>query len=366
MMAPPARSGPEVRDDTITFRLHDPDGAFEAVGLMQDLRRPRDWTPFTRTGVMWSVDFPRLPVDRMEYQFKGVHRDGRDETFCDPANPLRAPGAFGDKSVVELPGYVRPWWLDTEPSAGAQLLATAVPSRALRTDLQLRVWSSRDTDVEEELPLLIAHDGPEYADYAGLTHFLDAATTAGSLPPMRAVLLEPPWPRDEHYSASAAYARALAMDLLPALRWLAPVPGDDRRFRVAMGASLGALAMLHVHRLRPQAFGGLYLQSGSYFRQRYDRQESGFPRFRRISRFVGDVLNAEGFSDPVPTTMTCGLVEENLANNRAVARALERQGYPVSMVANRDAHNYVGWRDTFEPHLTQLLAQVWPDRAEET
>ncbi len=366
MMAPPARCGPEVHDETITFRLHDPDEAFEAVGLMQDLRRPRDWTPLTKSGAVWSVEFPRLAVDRMEYQFKGVHRDGGDEVFCDPANPLRAPGAFGDKSVVEMPGYAPPAWLRGEAPPGGEVLRTTVPSRALRTDLQLRVWSSRNADVEAELPLLIAHDGPEYADYAGLLRYLDRATTTGVLPPMRAVLLEPPWPRDEHYSASATYARALAMDLLPALHWLAPVPDDNRRYRVAMGASLGALAMLHVHRLRPHAFGGLFLQSGSYFRQRYDRQESGFPRFRRISRFVGEVLNAPGFADPVPTTITCGSVEENLANNRAVARALEAQGYPVQMVTNRDAHNYAGWRDTFDPHLTDLLGGLWPDRPEET
>ena len=47
-------------------------------------------------------------------------------------------------------------------------------------------------------------------------------------------------------------------------------------------------------------------------------------------------------------------VEENLANNRVMASALDRQGYPVQMVVNADAHNYVGWRDTFAPHLTSL------------
>jgi enterochelin esterase family protein len=362
MMAAPAHSGPSVHDETITFRLHDPDQAFEAVGLMQDLRRPRDWTPLKKSepDAMWTVDVPRLAVDRMEYQFKGVHRDGGDEIFCDPTNPLRAPGAFGDKSVVLLPSYESPRWFDEFEPPGGELLSTTVPSRALRTDLHLRLWSSRDAGVEDELPLLVAHDGPEYADYAGLLRFLDVLTTSGALPPMRAVLLEPPWPRDEHYSASATYARALAMDLLPALQWLAPVPGNDRRYRVAMGASLGALAMLHAHRLRPHAFGGLYLQSGSFFRRRFDRQESGFPRFRRISRFVGEVLNAGAFAGPVPTVLTCGTVEENLANNRAVTEALERQGYPVRLIANRDAHNYVAWRDTFDPHLAQLLSALWP------
>ena len=101
------------------------------------------------------------------------------------------------------------------------------------------------------------------------------------------------------------------------------------------------------------------LQSGSFFRLRWDRQESGFPRFRRISRFVGQVLNAGPAATPIPITLTCGAPEENLANNRAVATALRRQGHAVTLHVNRDAHNYVGWRDALDPHLVELLARAW-------
>ena len=352
--------GPTVDDDRITFRLLDPDGAYEAVGLMQDLQRPRDWTPFERDGDTWVLRFPRPPVNRIEYQFKGVHPGATgDDVFCDPSNPLQVPGAFGNRSVLHLPGYDEPAWLHEPTAAAGESIATSVASRTLRADLAVRVWTSAGADVEDDLPVLIAHDGREYAEYSSLLTFLDWATATRCLPPMRAVLIDPPWPRDEHYSAAAAYARALATEVLPALQWLAPTPSGDRRFRVGMGASLGALAMLHAHRTRPQAFGGLFLQSGSYFRQRSDKQESGFPRFRRISRFVGEVLRAESFADPIPVTLTCGNVEENLSNNRAMAAALRRQGYDVELAVNRDAHNYVGWRDTFAPHLADLLGRLW-------
>src|SRR3712207_327124 len=89
-----AAAGPVVHDDVITFRLHDPDRAFQAVGLMQDLQRPRDWIAFSQDGEFWFLDFPRPDVDRMEYQLKGVHQDGGEEVFCDPGNPQQAPGAF--------------------------------------------------------------------------------------------------------------------------------------------------------------------------------------------------------------------------------------------------------------------------------
>jgi enterochelin esterase family protein len=61
----------------------------------------------------------------------------------------------------------------------------------------------------------------------------------------------------------------------------------------------------------------------------------------------------------MPVTLTCGAPEENLANNRAVATALRRQGHAVTLNVNRDAHNYVGWRDALDPHLVDLLARAW-------
>jgi enterochelin esterase family protein len=219
------------------------------------------------------------------------------------------------------------------------------------------VWSSPGVAADEAVPVLIAHDGPEYDQLSALTLMLRRMIEADRLPPMRAVLVAPV-DRDQTYSASAVYSRALTYDVLPAIERIAPAP-HGRRMRVGMGASLGALAMLHVHRSSPASFGALYLQSGSYFRQRFDKVESGFVRFRRISRFMGRVLTAEDWAHPIPVTMTCGTIEENLANNRATRDALERQGYDVMLHENRDGHNWVGWRDTFDPHLVNLLTKVW-------
>ena len=101
------------------------------------------------------------------------------------------------------------------------------------------------------------------------------------------------------------------------------------------------------------------LQSGSFFRRRWDGHEAGFARFDRIARFVGRVLRDGRSLRPMPVTVTCGAPEENLANNRAVAGALRRQGHEVTFVVNRDAHNYTAWRDTLDPHLADMLARAW-------
>ena len=110
---------------------------------------------------------------------------------------------------------------------------------------------------------------------------------AGALPPHRVALLAP-GDRDEWYSASARYARALADDVLPALRAAVAVRGTP----VGMGASLGALAMLHAQRRAPRRSAALFLQSGSFFMPRFDAHESRFPRFRRIVRVRARELRA--------------------------------------------------------------------------
>jgi enterochelin esterase family protein len=196
------------------------------------------------------------------------------------------------------------------------------------------------------------HDGPEYAAYAGLTRFLDAMSWEERIPPLRAALIQPV-DRNETYSASALYAGALVRELLPEITKRAP-----HGKRIGMGASLGALAMLHAHVRHPKSFDGLLLQSGSFFRQRYDKQESGFPRYRRITRFVGTVLRGVDVERTIPVAITCGTGEENRANNEDLAAALTVQGYAAWLAEVRDGHTWTSWRDSFDPHLPALIEAV--------
>jgi enterochelin esterase-like enzyme len=214
--------------------------------------------------------------------------------------------------------------------------------RGLRSDVRVRIWSPGGA----ALPLLVAHDGPEYDELSSLTRYSAAMIAAGVLPPHRVALVRPGH-RDEWYSGSALYGRALVADVLPAL--------GPARALVGMGASLGALAMLHAHRDVP--FAGLFLQSGSFFVPRHDSHEVRFPRYRRVVRVVRELTRDAG--PPVPATLTCGAAEENAANNRLMARALAAQGFDAELHELGDLHNYTAWRDALDPHLTRLLAKVW-------
>jgi enterochelin esterase-like enzyme len=348
-----SRTGPLVDAAGVTFRLADPHARLRGVRLYQEVRVPGDQLDFGYRRGVWSRYLPRPAVDRMEYLFELTHQNGGRETITDPVNPLRAAGAFGDKSVIEFVGYQRPAWLELA-GCPAQLSDFSVASRSLGSTVHGQLWSPESLDPTEPAPLLVAHDGPEYARLAALTQFVAELVGTGRIRPMRVALLAP-GDRNRWYAVNPAYARALAGEVLPRLAELAP-----STIRLGAGVSLGALAMLHAHRSSPEMFDGLFLQSGSFFQPELDPQERRFARFGPVTRFVADLAQAVADPRPLPVAMTCGLLEENLANNRAVAAILAGLGYRVELTEVRDVHNYTAWRDAFEPALTGLLTGVVP------
>ena len=231
-----------------------------------------------------------------------------------------------------------------------------VASRSLHARVRITLWSPAGVPDGAHLPLLAVHDGPEYDRNARLTALAAALVDTGRVPPHRVALLHP-GAREEWYSASALYARALVRDVLPAVGRTVAVAGAP----VGLGASLGALAMLHAQRRHPAAFSGLFLQSGSFFMPRFDHMEKGFPRFGRIVRFVRGVLRDTAFEHPIPATLTCAENEDNVHNNRRVAAALRLQEYRGALHETPGGHDFETWAGGLEHHLGDLLSTVWGD-----
>ncbi len=358
------RSGPSPRvdDDGLTFALADPAGRLMGARLHQEIGLPGPHDLARAATGEWELRVPLAAlrgVDRMEYLFEVEDRHGHRATITDPANPRRVGGAFGEKSEAVLPRYREPAWL-AWPEAEHTATPLEVGAPGLGRDVTGTLWSASSLGSREPAPLLVVHDGPEFASLGGFARYLGAATGAGVLPPLRAALLGP-GDRNGWYSANPAYARALDRDVLPALASVAPATA-----RVGVGVSLGAFALLHAHRAHPGSFDALMLQSGSFFTPQLDPQERSFPGFAAITACVADIHSSPaGRVDehPVPAVLTSGTAEENLANNRAMAATLRRLGYAVHTVEFRDAHNFTAWRDALHPHLTTLVTDLVADRA---
>jgi enterochelin esterase-like enzyme len=344
-VAPPA-----LLQGCLRFRLEDHDPSVTGVALECDraVRGPRE---LRREDTGWVLDLPRPDLLRLEYRF-AVRRGADTALVLDPDNPLRVPTAFGDRSVLELPGYTPPWWLEA-PRVDGILTPMTLAGETVH-DVPVTVWAPADLPDDHAAPLLLVHDGPEYDVLADLTGYGAALVGSGDLPPHRIALAHPVL-RDAWYSGSPRYLRTVAEAGLERLEERFAVAGPV----VVMGASLGGLTALLLGLLAAPRVGGVFSQSGSFFQVRHDDSESGYPYFNRISRLVQQVLDMRHPQHHLVVGMTCGALEENAANNRDMAAALRRAGHEVTHREVSDLHNYTAWRDALDPGLTQVLRAVW-------
>ena len=98
--------------------------------LCSDLPLSEARRAYARHNGEWRLELAPPPVARLEYELEVVDHDGDAALVCDPGNPHRAPGAFGEKSVLLLPGYAPPRWLAGEGVPGrTQELTPAARAR---------------------------------------------------------------------------------------------------------------------------------------------------------------------------------------------------------------------------------------------
>ncbi|MGI8434473.1 MAG: alpha/beta hydrolase [Nocardioidaceae bacterium] len=346
-------SAPRVTDDRLSFSLHDPSRHFVAVTLDCD-EAVESSRRFRRTASGWSLTIACPALTRLEYKLVVIARGGATHVICDPDNTERVTTAFGDRSVVLLPGYTTPWWLSIDAPPGR--LTELVHRDPVIGDLPIQLWSPAELDEGTPAPLLVVHDGPEYVDLAGLAAYASALTSTGGLRAFRMALMTP-LKRDEWYSANPAYVEATA----GALRLVSSRVTFESNL-VIMGASLGGLVALTVARALGGRCAGVFSQSGSFFTPMLDQQESAYPFFDRVVRAVATIASDGPSAHPHIVGMTCGALEENLGNNHALAKAMSQQGHDVRLRQVPDLHNYTAWRDSLDPGLTEVLRAVWSRR----
>ncbi|GAA4126127.1 esterase family protein [Knoellia locipacati] len=346
---------PKLLDDHVRFRFAGGDDVV-SVALDCDPVIPGD-RALVRSGDVWELALPRPALQRIEYRFtvtRTVDDAESTETVLDPDNPSSVETAFGSRSVMEMPGYAVPAWL-AAPAVPGGFTPLSLEGET-EADVPVTVWEP-DGTAGQALPLLLVHDGPEYDRLASITQFSAAKIASGELPPHRVALAHPVL-RDAWYSGSPKYLRTIAQQGLWRLHEHAPISGPV----VVMGASLGGLTALLVGMLDADEIGGVFVQSGSFFQARHDGQESSYKYFDRIARRVQEIIDTPEATRPLRIGLTWGGLEENAANNRDMAAALRRAGHDVSHTEVADLHNYTAWRDALEPHLTEVLRDLWGDR----
>jgi enterochelin esterase-like enzyme len=347
-------AAPSVIEHQLIFTVNDPQHRWIRVALDCDDAIAGKRT-FRRAVSGWALAIPRPDLDRIEYRLVVTDPAGVTQVICDPENPEITPTVFGDRSVGLMPGYQRPAWMRASVSPDPGTFADLEFKDESVGELPIRVWSPSTLPASRPAPLLVCHDGPEYATLAALPQYASAMIESGRLPAFRVALMEP-LDRDRWYAANQDYADAemAALEVIGEAHPLSASP-------VVMGASMGGLAALFVALANGSPFTGVFSQSGSFFTPDLDPQEASYPYFTEVTQVVARITESEP-SDALQIAMTCGSLEENLANNELMAQHLRKVGHQVAFAKVRDLHNYTAWRDSLDPTLTDLLRTVWSAR----
>ncbi len=324
-------------------------GDAERVDLLRWIHAGVDRHAFVRHpgSDLWHLRLPVRNDGRFEYKLAIGRAEGED-WILDPANPDRAGDPFGQNSVAMTWGYRRPDWSLPGGNPQGSVETLAVQSAVFGTERNERVYLPPGHDRDTDHPLVVIHDGGDYANYADLNVSLDNLIAAGDIPPLVAVLIEA-GDRLSEYPKGRRHARYLVGELLPAVTARYAISAAPRD-RVLLGASLGAVASLSTAFRYPGVFGGLILKSGSFILDGSKLDQRPDPVFHRVARLVQAFRRAPALP-PMRAFVSTGELEGLAAENRALAELLLEKGVDVEFSSSWDGHHWHNWRDQMRDAL---------------
>jgi enterochelin esterase-like enzyme len=269
-----------------------------------------------------------------------------------PFEGNRIPPVQFSIAVMPLAGDER--WIKAQPGVPAgKLESYTLKSSILGRERKFSVYTPAGyaTKNPNSYGLLLLFDGFSYQHWIPTTTILDNLIHARKIPPIVAVLIDTPQEsRGSDLEYNPAFVGFLGDELLP---WL------HRRFRVtrdrqktviggySMGGSAAAFAALR----RPDLFGRVLSQSGSF----WEGHESSKWEFlasqydaspKLLLRFFVEAGLLEDVSKGGPTL---------LAANRRFVEVLKSKGYAVDYEEVGGTHEPAHWRGTLPQGLMALF-----------
>ena len=338
------RSFPLVEPGRVVFLYR---GAADAVQLRPMIAGFPGQHPFRRLNGhdLWFLELPLPEGARLEYKLE-VQTDHRSDWVNDPLNPLTCSNPFGTNSVCRSHGYRVPDFATVYPDTPTGVFTDLwVVSSSLGGTRKVSVYTPASYVPGEKLPLVFVHDGGDYLTYGSMALVLDNLIARGAIPPILAAFS---WPveRLNEYAANENHASFVVTEALARIESEYAV-GQ----KIAMGASLGAVAALHAAWRHPGVFAALLLQSGTF------AQTRGWGSAQNLLAPIAQLLHRlEPSRLPPRVFLSCGTYERMIGENRYMAHRLERAGLAVRYVESRDGHTWEAWRDRLAEGLSWVLS----------
>lgn len=285
----------------------------------------------------------------------------RSAGWCpDPLNRDPFPRERPWASALVLPAAPPQPWLTPRASVPAGTLSEArFSSAVLGNERTLIVYTSPGYAGDGQAhPLLVLFDAGAYTSVVPTPTILDNLLAEGRIPPLVAVFVSNPdqETRGRELPCHPPFVRFLTDELIPWVRARYRIT-DDPRLTIVGGSSYGGLAAAHAALMRPDVFGAVLSQSGSYWwKPEMDEDFEWLTRQyaaaeRLPVRFYLDVGLLEGWvrrNDGHPG---------QLMSNRHLRTVLQGKGYPVHYAEFSGGHDYLCWRATLADGLLALLGR---------
>jgi enterochelin esterase family protein len=300
---------------------------------------------------LWALELELPERSRVEYKLE-VARGHERQMIRDPLNPNEAHDPYGSNSVVFGAGYEEPSWIhpDSEARPG-EVQTLNLMSDVFREVRPIDVYLPARFRETRRYPLLVVHDGPDYARFASLVTVLDNLIHRLEIPPMIVAMTQSP-DRLREYADDPAHAKFVAEELVPLLEERFPLVGTPSA-RALMGASFGAVASLATAWRYPGVFDNLLLQSGSFAFTDIGDHDRG-PAFDPIVEFMNSFRRDPG-RPAERLYVSCGTYESLIYYNRSTVPLLQAAGMSVRYTEARDGHNWENWRDRLREGLSWLF-----------
>ena len=209
-------------------------------------------------------------------------------------------------------------------------------------------------------PVAIFLDGQIYNSDIPTPFILDNLLAEGRIPPLVAVFISSidEQVRMEELSGSSKFLQFVTDEVLGLVRERYRVTADPDRTIVA-GFSLGGFSAIYFGLTRPDVYGNILSQSGSFWLSQPDTEQrpEGMSRlFEKAERL------------PLRIFMEAGLMESEvifpgtntslLDANRRLREVLQRKGYPLHYSEFNGDHSVLCWRGSVSDGL-QFLTDGW-------
>lgn len=300
------------------------------------------------TGWEPSLEMNAVEGSDLHYSILHFETDARIEYklvidgqwILDPKNPFSFTGGMGVNSEVRMKGYtVPPEILRHTDIPHGTLHDTTVFSKKLNNSRPVKIYLPSGYSAQRKYPVIVFHDGIEYATLANMVNILDYLIAHHEIEPVIGVFVPPVDRNNEYYgSKENAFTYFIVRELMSIIDHKYATNTEPGK-RATFGISAGGNIALYIGMMHPEAFGKIAAQSSSV-------QPAISEHFKKSSRMNLEFYLDRGKYDlPKLIPMIDGLTS-----------ILREKKYTCQFRQWHEGHSWGNW----EAHARYALKQFFP------